>query len=455
MNACVENVAPTMSNPAFIAQDESANAVAFPKIEERGEGRVTSDELSREDEGGVQPPLREADDELMVTAEKRSWFLTRWLGRTMTRRAEKLPHIVHVHLDAFFASVEQVLNPRLAGKPVLVGRGVVAAASYEAKFHGVKTAMSIRDALRSCPKAIVVAGQYERYAEFAERVRHILETYTPTVESGALNDFYLDFAGSRHLDSSYEAALRRLQAEILARTGLSVSIGAGRSKVVAAMASRLGRPRGFRIVAPGMEQAFLAPMLTEKLPGIARTDAVALTGRGIATIGQLRMVPKPVLVAAFGDVIGRQIWERARGLDGRKLMLPSMAKSVSRETTFEDGTIDKELLAGLLEYLSERVGSTLREYCRQANTVALRLRYVDDFCARETVRLIHHTNDERELLGTAKELFAKLFTRRGVAIRDVGVSASGLDISAAQRASEPRPKDGKFSMPLGLVGATF
>ncbi len=151
--------------------------------------------------------------------EKRSWFPTRWLGLGKTRAAEKMPHIVHVDVDAFFASVEQVLNPKLRGKPVLVGRGVVASASYEAKFRGVKTAMSFRDALRLCPKAIVVPGQYEHYADFAERVRRILETYTPAVETAALDDFYLDFAGTERLYPDYEAMLKRLQAEILGKTG--------------------------------------------------------------------------------------------------------------------------------------------------------------------------------------------------------------------------------------------
>src|SRR5580692_674229 len=140
-----------------------------------------------------------------------------------TSRPKAIPNIVHVDVDAFFASVEQVLNPKLRGKPVLVGRGVVASASYEAKICGVKTAMSFRDALRICPQAIVVPGRYEHYADFAERVRRTLETYTPAVETAALDDFYLDFAGTERLYPNYEAALRRVQAEIRKRTGLGVS----------------------------------------------------------------------------------------------------------------------------------------------------------------------------------------------------------------------------------------
>jgi DNA polymerase-4 len=348
-----------------------------------------------------------------------------------TSRPKAIPNIVHVDVDAFFASVEQVLNPKLRGKPVLVGRGVVASASYEAKICGVKTAMSFRDALRICPQAIVVPGRYEHYADFAERVRRTLETYTPAVETAALDDFYLDFAGTERLYPNYEAALRRVQSDVLEQTGLSVSVGAARTKVVASIASRLERPRGFRMIAPGTEEDFLTPLPVEKLHGIGPVHAGMLAERGIATIGELRHVPRAALEAAFGEVIGGQIWERARGLDGREVMLPSTPKSVSRETTIEGGTIDTEFLGGLIEYLSERIGSTLREYGRQARTIGLRIRYVDHFSAHQTVRLTRPSNDERELLAEAKDLFAKLFTRR-VAVRLVGINVTNLEADRRQ-----------------------
>jgi DNA polymerase-4 len=348
-----------------------------------------------------------------------------------TSRPKAIPNIVHVDVDAFFASVEQVLNPKLRGKPVLVGRGVVASASYEAKICGVKTAMSFRDALRICPQAIVVPGRYEHYADFAERVRRTLETYTPAVETAALDDFYLDFAGTERLYPNYEAALRRVQSDVLEQTGLSVSVGAARTKVVASIASRLERPRGFRMIAPGTEEDFLTPLPVEKLHGIGPVHAGMLAERGIATIGELRHVPRAALEAAFGEVIGGQIWERARGLDGREVMLPSTPKSVSRETTIEGGTIDTEFLGGLIEYLSERIGSTLREYGRQARTIGLHIRYVDHFSAHQTVRLTRPSNDERELLAEAKDLFAKLFTRR-VAVRLVGINVTNLEADRRQ-----------------------
>ncbi|HKV24280.1 MAG TPA: DNA polymerase IV [Candidatus Acidoferrum sp.] len=348
-------------------------------------------------------------------------------GRGADARSPKsIPNIVHVDVDAFFASVEQVLNPKLRGKPVLVGRGVVASASYEAKAQGVKTAMNFRDALRICPKAIVVPGQYEHYADYAERVRRILETFTPAVETAALDDFYLDFSGTERLYPNYEAALRRIQSDVLEQTGLGVSIGAARTKVVASIASRIERPRGFRMIAPGAEEEFLTPLPVEKLHGIGHVHAGMLAERGISTIGELRRVPRPVLEAAFGEVIGGQIWERARGLDGREVLLPSTPKSVSRETTVEGGTIDTEFLGGLIEYLSERIGSTLREYGRQARTIGLRIRYVDHFSAHQTMRLPRPSNDERELLAAARGLFAKSFTRR-VAVRLVGVNVINLE----------------------------
>ena len=365
-----------------------------------------------------------------ASTEKSPWAGWAWLGISKTA-APMIPNIVHVDVDAFFASVEQVLNPALRGKPVLVGRGVVASASYEAKQRGVKTAMPFREALRICPKAIVVPGRYEHYADFAERVRRILETYTPAVETAALDDFYLDFAGTERLYPDYEATLRRMQAEVLGRTGLGVSVGAARTKVVASIASRLQRPRGFRMIRSGDEETFLTPLPIERLHGIGHVHSTQLHERGIATIGELRQVPKPVLQAAFGEVLGAQIWERARGLDGREVLLPSTPKSVSRETTIEGGTIDTEFLNGLMEYLSERIGRTLREYGQQARTVGLRVRYIDHFSTQQTLRLPHPTNDERQLVAAAKDLFVKLFTRR-VAVRLVGVHVANLETDRRQ-----------------------
>ncbi len=328
----------------------------------------------------------------------------------------RTPRIVHADVDAFFASVEQVLDPRLRGKPVLVGRGVVASASYEAKVRGVRTAMTFREARRLCPAAIVVPGQYEHYADYAERVQRILEKFTPAVECAALDDFYLDFTGTERLYPDFPGTLRHMQQTVSNETGLGVSVGA----------SRLHRPRGFRIVPPGAEEEFLAPLPVEKLHGIGRAHSATLAERGIETIGQLRQVPLMALEAAFGKVIGGQLWERARGRDAREVHAPVEPKSISRETTIEGGTIDLEFLAGLLEYLAERIGTTLRSYNRQARTIALRLRYTDAYSAARAERLAVPTNDEKLLLAAAQEIFRTLFTRR-VAVRFVGLSVTNLE----------------------------
>jgi DNA polymerase-4 len=363
--------------------------------------------------------------------------------------ADHVSKIVHVDVDAFFASVEQVLDPRLRGKPVLVGRGVVASASYEAKARGVRTAMSFREARRICPDAIVVAGQYEHYADFAARIERILLDFTPAVEAAALDDFYLDFTGTNRLYPDFPGVLARMQQRVERELGVSVSVGAATSKLVAGVASRLQRPRGFRIIPPGSEEEFLAPLPVEKLHGIGHTHAATLRERGIETIGALRTVPLEALVATFGDVVGRQLFERARGLDPREVLAPAVPKSVSRETTIESGTIDVEFLGALLEYLSERIGSTLRGYGRQARTLALRLRYTDFFSAARAAKLLPPTNDEKLLLAAATELFRALFTRR-VALRFVGVSVANLEPDRRQSELFDMPANRRWYLNRGV-----
>lgn len=254
----------------------------------------------------------------------------------------------------------------------------------------------------------------------------ILNDFTPAVEIAALDDFYLDFRGTSRLYPDFPATLARLQQRVFDETGLGVSVGAATSKLVAAVASRLKRPRGFRIIAAGTEQEFLAPLPVEKLHGIGYVHAATLRERGIETIGELRAVPLAALVATFGDVIGGQLFERARGIDPREVLTPPEPKSISRETTIEGGTIDLEFLRGLIEYLAERIGSTLRAAGRQARTVSLRLRYTDAYSAARAARLLPPTNDEKSLLDAALELFQALFTRR-VALRFVGLGVANLE----------------------------
>jgi DNA polymerase IV len=400
MHLCVENI----QDPEVVSP-ESGNALPDPpeanSIEE-GPSREQSGPEPRETSGG----------------------LARWFGFKRSRTS-KIPNIVHVNLEGFFASVEQVLNRKLRRKPVLVGPGIVASASYEAKLCSVKIGMTFPDALRICPTAITVSGEYDAYADFAERVRGILESHTSAVESGSQDDFFLDFAGGARRYPDYPGTLRRMQCEILGRTGLSVSIGAGRSKVVAATASQLQLPSGLRVVVPGEEEAFLAPLPAEKIYGIGPVYGATLVEHGVATVGELCQVPKPALQALFGEAIGKQIWERARGLDGKGLPERASAEFISRETTVEGSGVDREFFATLIRYLGKRVSSALRENGKQAHAVGLRVRYVNDFSAHESVR-IHATSDEGKILDAANELFTKLWTR-GLPLRLISVTTKCVD----------------------------
>lgn len=227
------------------------------------------------------------------------------------------PNIVHVHIDGFFAAVEQALRPKLRGKLVLIGRDRVISASYEARLLGISAGMPVECALAFCPAAAVVPARSERYTEFSERLRAILETFAPAVDPDSQHGFYLSFFGSPLLQGDFAGTLRRLQLEILKLAGLNVSIGAAKSKVAAAVASRLERPGGVRIVAPGSEGAFLDALPVEALNGLQTIDGRDLRSRGISTVGELRRVPRPSLELAFGKGLGRQIWHHARGLDAR------------------------------------------------------------------------------------------------------------------------------------------
>jgi len=339
-------------------------------------------------------------------------------------------YVVHVRMDGFFAAVEQVMRPKFGGRPVLVADGVVVSASYEAKFFGIKVGMAIADALRFCPSTMVLSGRYVRYAEYAERVRAIAEMFTPVVDADAYHGFYLDFCGSRRICQDFPGTLRRLQLEILKHTGLSASVGAGRTRVVAAIASRIERPRGIRIVAWGTEEAFLGALPVEALGSIGTVDAAKLRECGISTMAELRRVPLASLEAAYGEALGRQIWKNSRGIDVRGAFRSTTVRSfsspsLSREICVEGGAEDAEYLGSLTEYVCRRISSALTATDRRARTIGLRIRYIDQFSASQTVRLAVPSNKDRDLLPAVLGLLKVLFTRH-VAVQTVEVTASGL-----------------------------
>jgi len=339
-------------------------------------------------------------------------------------------HVVHVRMDGFFASVEQVMRPKFSGKPVLVADGVVVSASYEAQFFGIKVGMAIADALRFCPSAMVLPGRYDRYAEYAERVRAIADMFTPAVDADAYHGFYLDFYGSQRICQDFPGTLRRLQLEILKHTGLNASVGAGRTRVVAATASRIEQPRGIRIVAWGTEEAFLGALPVETLDSIGMVDAAKLRECGISTMAELRRVPLASLEAAYGEALGGQIWKNSRGMDVRGAFRSTTVRSLSspslsREICVEGGAEDAEYLGSLTEYACRRISSALTATNRRARTIGLRIRYIDQFSASQTVRLGVPSNKDCDLLSAVFVLLRVLFTRRA-AVQAVEITAGGL-----------------------------
>ena len=351
-------------------------------------------------------------------------------SRFPPNRAGGVPSFVHVRVDGFFAAVEQAMRPKLYGKPVLVGDGVVISASYEARLFGVWSGMPVVQALALCPNAVVLPGRYDQYAGCAECVRAIIETFTPAIEADAYHGFYLDFAGAEHVWQDFPGTLRRMQLEILKHAGLSVSVGAGKTRVIASLASRIEEPRGLRMVQCGTEDAFLGSLRVEALDGIGGIDAGELRKRGISTMAELRRVPLASLESAYGRVLGRHIWKSSRGVDVRDALwttgLPSLSNmSLARRIYIEGGTVDADYLGSLAEYLCKRVSLALFDAGYQTRTVGLRIRYVHHFSASQTSKFSCSSNQDGELVAVVDGLLRELFTRR-VAVQSLEVTAEGL-----------------------------
>src|SRR5256885_2531499 len=322
-----------------------------------------------------------------------------------------MPNVVHVSLDSFFASVERSLNPKLRGKPVLVGRKALASFSTEARMMGVRPTMTIAEALALCPNAVVLPGRYNKYAEYAEKVRQILQTYTSALEAGSRDDFYLDFGKTDLIDRDFRGTLLRLQKNVFDQTGLSISLGAAGTKVVAEIASQIDGPRGFRIVPPIAEAEFIAPLPIERLPGLGTQHTSLLAASGVHTIAALRRVPQQALAAAFGEMLGERLWNAARGRDFSNKLPAASRSSISRETTIERGTVDPEHLQQLIGYLCDRVSAALRESSVEARSVGLNIAYVDQHSAKQSLRLLRPIAMSLDLQEAARNLCKNLFTR--------------------------------------------
>lgn len=335
----------------------------------------------------------------------------------------------HLDLDAFFISVERILDPSLNGKPVIVGgdpkgRGVVAACSYEAREYGLHSAMPIRKAYQLCPHGIYIRGHYEEYVRFSKAVRKILEKYFPQVEQASIDEFYLDFTGCERIHGHPYFFASRIQTEIKHELGLPCSIGIASNKFVAKVASDYAKPEGITFVIPGQEAEFLSPLPVEAMPGVGDVMKEELNSRGFYTIGQIAQTPKTYFAFLFGKY-GEVLHDHACGKGSEIIDIKYEQKSISRETTYHTDTTDIEFIEKTLFELVEDAGNALRSENFVARTIGIKLRYSDFITITRSKTLKEPTDNDKIIYATAKELFHKAYTRR-VSIRLIGIHLSGF-----------------------------
>ena len=330
--------------------------------------------------------------------------------------------VAHVDVDAFFAAVEQRDKPSLRGRPVVVGgvgpRGVVATASYEARRFGIGSAMPMAQARRLCPAAAVLAGRFTAYRQSSEAVMHVLAEHSGCVEQVSLDEAYLTLPGD-----DVAAQVARLRADVLAATGLTVSIGVGRTKLVAKIASDDAKPNGSLLVV-GDEQAFLDPLPVRRLPGLGPQTQARLARLGIATVGQLRGLDLSEVRRLLGEAHGTLLWRLARGEDDRVVQPEHEVKSVSVEETFDTDLTDHVLVETVLRRMAARVADRMRASGVSGRTVTVKARYPDFTTISRSATRPGPTDDTRAVTRLALGLVDEIDLNRGV--RLLGVGCSGL-----------------------------
>jgi DNA polymerase-4 len=352
--------------------------------------------------------------------------------------------ILHVDLDAFFAAVEQRDRPELRGLPVVVGgggpndRGVVSAASYEARAFGVHSAMPLRQAGRLCPQAVFLPVDGAKYQSVSRDVMAILRRFSPLVEPISIDEAFIDVTGSRPLFGDGGTIARRIKDEVRSDVGLTASVGVARTKLVAKVASDLRKPDGLVVVPPGEEAAFLAPLPITRLWGVGAKSAAALREYGVRTIGDLAALPDDLLTRRFGKY-GASLGERARGIDADPVGDRDAAKSIGHEHTFDVDTSDREVIERTILAMAEGVAGRLRDSGVKAATVTVKIRDTSFRTITRQRTLKQPTDLTEPIFRTALELARPEV--RGLRIRLLGVTASGLgerDQLALFGADDPR-----------------
>ena len=341
-------------------------------------------------------------------------------------------YIAHFDLDSFFVSVEMLQDPSLLGKAVVVGgsrdRGVVTTCSYEARKFGVRSAMPMRKAMELCPHAIIVKSSYGLYAKYAAWVTNIIAANAPLYEKASIDEFYIDLTGMDTFFNPLEWTIR-LRQTIMDETGLPISFGLATNKLVAKIATDEAKPNGYLFVTPGKEKEFLAPLLVEKLGGVGKKSHQTLLGLGIYTIGDILKYDGVLLEKALGKW-GSQLIRQANGLSDSVVSPHRESKSISAENTFEENTLDVDILLAQLVGQAERVAFELRQEKKYATCVAIKFRNANFETSTRQIT-IPATIADSDIIKAATDLFTKLYVP-GTMVRLLGVRLAGLTDTGAQ-----------------------
>ncbi len=366
--------------------------------------------------------------------------------------------IFHVDMDAFFVSVEELFDPSLKGKPVVVGgkpdqRGVVSAASYAARQFGVHSALPLRTAYERCPQAIFVEGHPGRYREYSQKVFEILHGFTPLVEMASIDEAYLDLTGTERLHGPPLAAAHALHERVKRETGLNCSIGISVSRMVAKVLSDQAKPNGALWVLPGHEARFLAPLSIRKIPGVGKVTESRLNALGIRKVGDLAALERDFLAKRFGKW-GLALAGKAQGLDAGAWFDGEIGshedpKSVSHEHTFNEDTPHRPALEAMLARLTEMVARRLREHKLYSRTIQIKLRYSDFSTFTRARTLPRATHLDSEMLAEVRRLFDQNWT--GKPIRLIGVYAQQLTATEGQLGLLEHDKTEKWEKALTAV----
>ncbi|HYT89664.1 MAG TPA: DNA polymerase IV [Gemmataceae bacterium] len=361
--------------------------------------------------------------------------------------------ILHLDADAFFATLEQRDNPRLRGKPVAVGTGVVASCSYEARHYGVRTGMRLAEARRLCRELIVVPGEYPRYEQAARRVLAICEERTPLVEVAALDDLYLDLTqGAGPPDAPVARIAGELRTAIREEVKLSVSIGIASNKLVARVATKAAKPGRQVCVRAGTERDYLAPWSLRVLPGAGGKLGDRLERLNVLHIGEVAAMPEPLLCGLFGAARGGLLHEQAHGIDPRPVEPHKPQHSVGRRTSFDPPVADRAFLSAMLGYLLERACSWLRFHDLATRGLVLTIRYGDYATATGRMAFRQSVESERQLKEAALDRFGRLYQRR-LPLRFLGVELTPLAVVDRQPTLFPDPEEERAQRLLAVKDA--